>query len=448
MMYIGWTTTSTNEDAEKLAQEAVKQRLVACAQVEGPIRSYFLWQEALEQEEEYRVTFKFLARNAGKLEVWLKENHPYEVPQWLSVQAEHVLSEYLQWAKGNLQSDHKKAIELSRQGSEFLKKKCWKEAEKAFTEALEIDSENSYVLVGLGDLHRETRKYHKALGFYEKTLALDPMNMFALRGIGDAYRGLGQAGKAVTYWQRYLEQNHDDIHVLTRLADSFVKIGNYSESEALYLKALSLDEKDKYALRGIGNLYYKLADHDKALSYFEKFIILDDTYIAVLTMVGNIYRRRKEYQKAASYYEKALKQEPWNIFALYGMGDSQRGMQNYDEAISYWLKILKKEPENQNLHTRVGDAYFVLGKVDDAIDHYQKSLRIGFDPYALLGMSKIHRFREEFGEAERCCRLLLEKKPDEARFLGEALLVYEEMGNEDKAAEIREKIGKDKEGGD
>ncbi|OKY77020.1 MAG: hypothetical protein BM485_00445 [Desulfobulbaceae bacterium DB1] len=437
MMYIGWTTVSSREDAEKLAREAVSEKLVACAQVEGPIRSFYLWQENLKSEEEYRIVFKFLAKNAGRLEIWLKGNHPYEVPQWITVQAEHVLAEYLQWAKGNLQSDHKKAIELSRQGSEFLKKRQWKDAEATFLEALEVDSENTYVLVGLGDVHRETGKFHKAIGFYEKTLEIDPLNMFALRGVGDSYRGLGQAGKAVSYWQRYLEQNQDDIHVLTRLADSYVKTGNFAESEGLYLKALSLDQTDKYALRGIGNLYYKLADHDKALAYFEKFIALDDTYIAVLTMAGNIYRRRKQYEKAAYFYEKALKQEPWNIFALYGMGDSQRGMKNHEGSIACWLKILEKEPQNQNLHSRVGDALVILGKLDDAMDHYRKSLKVNYDMFALLGMAKVHRLKKEYGEAENYLLQILEKNKDEERTLAELIHLYDETGEDAKARAIR-----------
>ncbi|MBI5558597.1 MAG: divalent cation tolerance protein CutA [Deltaproteobacteria bacterium] len=439
-MYIGWTTVASREDAEKIAREAVQERLVACAQIDGPIRSFYLWQDKLTSDEEYRITFKFLAKNGGKLEVWLKENHPYELPQWVTVQAEHVLAEYLHWAKGNMQSDHKKAIELSRQGSEFLKKRCWKEAENSFLEALEIDSENSYVLVGLGDLHRETGKFHKAIGFYEKTLELDPLNMFALRGVGDSYRGLGQAGKAITFWQRYLEQNSDDIHVLTRLADSYVKMGNFSESETLYLKALSLDGTDKYALRGIGNLYYKLADHDKALAYFEKFIALDDTYIAVLTMAGNIYRRRKQYERAVVFYEKALKQEPWNIFALYGMGDSQRGMRNYEESVSFWLKILEKEPQNQNLHSRVGDALVILGRLDEAITHYQQSMKTGFDQFAVLGMAKACRLKKAFGEAEKHCSQLLEKIPEDERTLSELLALYEDMGEKQKAEEIRRRL--------
>jgi len=440
IMNIGWTTISSLEEAEKLASEAVNERLAACAEVDGPIRSYYLWQDNLERDEEYRITFKFLAKNAGKFEIWLKEKHPYELPQWITVEAEHVMSEYLQWAKGNMQSDHKRAIELSRQGSEFLKKRNWKEAENSFLEALAIDNENSYVLVGLGDLHRETGKYHKAIGFYEKTLEIDPLNMFALRGIGDAYRGLGQAGKAITFWQRYLQQNHDDIHVLTRLADSYVKIGNFSESESLYLKALSLDGTDKYALRGIGNLYYKLADHDKALSYFEKFIELDDTYIAVLTMAGNIYRRRKQYDKAVYFYEKALKQEPWNIFALYGMGDSQRGLQNYENSVVYWLKILEKEPHNQNLHSRVGDAMVLLGRLDDALEHYQQSMNIGYDQFALLGMAKAYRLKNDFAQAEKCCQQLLEKNAEEPRALQEALALYEEMGDKQKAEEVRARL--------
>ena len=51
-------------------------------------------------------------------------------------------------------------------------------------EALGLEPENSYILVGLGDLYRQTSKFGKAISFYSRLLEFDESNVFALRGIG------------------------------------------------------------------------------------------------------------------------------------------------------------------------------------------------------------------------------------------------------------------------
>jgi tetratricopeptide (TPR) repeat protein len=444
MMHIGWTTTSTLEDAEKLALESIEKRIVACAQVDGPIRSYYISQNKPENEEEYRVTFKFISENAFEVEAWLKSAHPYETPQWITVKADRVLPAYLNWAKENTQVESGEishpdmdATELTKKGCEYLKKRRYNEARQFLLEAYELEKKDTNILIALADLHREIKKFNKAIEYYEQVLELDSANLTALKGIGDAYRGLYQPKRAITYWIRYLEHKQDDLHMMTRLGDSLKKMGNFEQSESYYLKALDLDGDNKYALLGLGSLYYKNENNEKSLECFEKLLGLDESYVAVLTMVGNIYRRNKEYRTAAGYYEKAIKYDPWNAFALYGLGDSLRWLEDYDQAIHYWTKILEKEPGNQIMHSRVGDAYLELGRMDKAMDHYRKSLNIRFDPYALLGLAKIYRNQENFEEAKTCCQEILKQAPDHSRAKEELLKIYEDSGEVDKAHELR-----------
>lgn len=443
MINIGWTTINSQENAEKLAKGSVEERLAACAQVEGPIRSFYLWAGDLESVQEYRVTFKFDSETSVKLGDWLKENHPYETPQWVTVSAQDVSAEYWQWARASqglarLSSGPAlgNAIELSKQGNKLLRKRDYPAAEQVLLEAYELDPDNAYILVGLGDLNREQKKFGKAINYYEKILGLDEKNVFALRGAGDAHRGKNQHDQAISYWRRYLECNEDDIQVMTRVADSYKKLKKYRESEEFYCQALEGNSKDKYALLGIGSLFYKLEKDDKALHYLERLLELDDGYVAVLTMVGNICRRRQEFERAIDYYAKAVELEPGNTFALYGLGDCSRWMKKYDDVVKWWEMILAKEPRNQVMHSRVGDACLNTGEYDKALEHYQASLRIRFDPYACQGISKIYRSQGKYSEAIEYCRKVLEQTPDNIRGLEELAEVYRDMGEFEKAEEI------------
>jgi len=417
-MNIGWTTLATLEEAQKMAAELVSAHLAACVQISGPISSYYLWHGELDIAEEYRLTIKFLTAQTDKLEAWLRNNHPYEVPQWLAVSADRVGELYECWAADeagvrqpghNAHSAKQEVVRFSKQGRNLLRKKRFKEAEEVFSEALKLDGENSYLLVGLADTCRELKKFDPAISHYKKVLKGDAVNIFALRGLGDAYRGLLMYKSAIPYWLRYMECNKRDIYVMVRLAESFNKMGDFTKAEAFYLMALAVNGEDKYALLGLGSLYYKAENDDRAAEYFDKLLSLDDSYVAVLTMVGNICRRRCNYEVASQYYEKAVNLEPWNSFAIYGLGDCHRGMADWEQAIQCWVKIIQNEPDNQELLTRIGDAMLNLNKLDKALEYYTRSLKLGFNMYTLLGMSKLYQREGNFSEAEICCRKILQK---------------------------------------
>jgi len=217
-------------------------------------------------------------------------------------------------------------------------------------------------------------------------------------------------------------------------------MGRFEQSEAYYLKALGIRPDDKFALLGIGSLYYKAKEEDKALAHFFTLLALDDSYVAVLTMVGNIFRRRREYEQAIEYFNKAVHYESTNTFALYGLGDCHRWLKNFDGAIHWWSQILAKEPHNQAILSRVGDALMNTGQMDQAFQHYQLSLDAGFDAFALLGQSKIHRERKQFMEAERCIQRILEISPHHARALEELAEIMDAQGKTARAREIRAQI--------
>jgi periplasmic divalent cation tolerance protein len=97
-MWIAWTTVANRDDAERLARRAVEHRLAVCAQIDGPVVSFYQWEKRVERSEEWRVTFKCVPERLAALEARILTDHPYQVPEWLAVRAEHVGEKYLNWA--------------------------------------------------------------------------------------------------------------------------------------------------------------------------------------------------------------------------------------------------------------------------------------------------------------------------------------------------------------
>ncbi len=77
------TTVCTSEEADSLAQQAIDQRLAACVQIDGPIKSMYRWRGEIESASEFRLCMKTVSEKQELLAAWLVANHPYEQPEIL-----------------------------------------------------------------------------------------------------------------------------------------------------------------------------------------------------------------------------------------------------------------------------------------------------------------------------------------------------------------------------
>ena len=82
----------------------MERRLVACAQVIGPIQSYYWWQGEIEQAEEWLLQLKTRADLYVQLERALRERHPYTVPEILAFPVSEGNPAYLEWLAQETQS--------------------------------------------------------------------------------------------------------------------------------------------------------------------------------------------------------------------------------------------------------------------------------------------------------------------------------------------------------
>ena len=92
-----------------MAAGLVAARLAACVQVDGPIRSHYIWEGRAEKSREWRLWVKFPSSRARAVEAWLKQHHPYSTPQWLAVPAARVAEPYRAWALENTRPTRRKA---------------------------------------------------------------------------------------------------------------------------------------------------------------------------------------------------------------------------------------------------------------------------------------------------------------------------------------------------
>jgi periplasmic divalent cation tolerance protein len=99
-----FTTTETKEEAEKIAQYLVEQKLAACVQITGPIASIYRWKGKVENAQEWLCLIKTREDFYIRVETAIKKLHSYETPEIIAVPIVKGSKEYLNWIEDELEN--------------------------------------------------------------------------------------------------------------------------------------------------------------------------------------------------------------------------------------------------------------------------------------------------------------------------------------------------------
>ena len=90
------TTTSSNDETEKIANALLSNKLAACIQA-TQIKSYFTWKGSVSVEPENLLLIKCKMADYADIEKCIKENHSYEVPEIIQLPITNGSDSYTEW---------------------------------------------------------------------------------------------------------------------------------------------------------------------------------------------------------------------------------------------------------------------------------------------------------------------------------------------------------------
>ncbi len=90
-------TTSSYDEAKKLANALLEDKLIACANIIEDVRSMFTWHGSICNEDENLMILKSIAPHYSKIEKKIKKLHSYEVPEVVQLPIQQGLARYLKW---------------------------------------------------------------------------------------------------------------------------------------------------------------------------------------------------------------------------------------------------------------------------------------------------------------------------------------------------------------
>jgi len=100
-MIFVYSTFSDKEEAEKIAEGLIKQKLAACVNI-FPINSVYFNEGKIEKSEEAAAFIKTRKINFKKVEKFILKNHSYKIPCIVCIPIRKVSKKYFRWLKETL----------------------------------------------------------------------------------------------------------------------------------------------------------------------------------------------------------------------------------------------------------------------------------------------------------------------------------------------------------
>src|SRR5687767_3497805 len=92
-----FVTCENAEQAGKIAEAVVSEKLAACVNVVPGVRSCYVWEGKMKWSDEVLLLIKTTLGRFTQLQPRIRELHSYEVPEIVSVGIDDADEKYLEW---------------------------------------------------------------------------------------------------------------------------------------------------------------------------------------------------------------------------------------------------------------------------------------------------------------------------------------------------------------
>lgn len=91
-------TSLPDQDAAKaLAKRLIDSHLAACVQLQPGVQSIYRWEGRICEEQEVVLVAKTTAQQWSTILSFIKQNHPYDIPEIIAQPITHSHADYARW---------------------------------------------------------------------------------------------------------------------------------------------------------------------------------------------------------------------------------------------------------------------------------------------------------------------------------------------------------------
>lgn len=308
-----------------------------------------------------------------------------------------------------------------REGNTFRDKGNHKNAEKLFSEAIELNPENFLAWHNRAWAYSEQKKYKQAMEDFDKASQLNPTSELPYFGRGWVYNQREEYEAAIKEYDKVLELNPKYAIAWNNRGAAKSWLNQMQEALADYNKAIELSPRYAKAYENRGKALRALGNEEQAIADFQKSAQITNSNLGADKIIDDALacQKRGEFKNAMKLLNQGIKLYPDNPFLFVNRGNIYKDcFKDYKAAIDDYNKTIElNEKFSWPYHNRAL-AYGRLKRWDEAIADYGRALDI--DPnYASAyngrawSYCQIGRFEEALVDANKAVAL----KPNEANFI-------------------------------
>lgn len=96
------TTCGSEEEAERIAQYLVENRLAACVNIIPQVKSIYRWQDKVDSANEHLLLVKTRTDKLAQIQGALRALHSYGLPEFIALPIDDGSTPYLDWIDDNV----------------------------------------------------------------------------------------------------------------------------------------------------------------------------------------------------------------------------------------------------------------------------------------------------------------------------------------------------------
>lgn len=169
---------------------------------------------------------------------------------------------------------------LTGLGNAYIKARQFREAEKPFRDALELNPESAITHYNFALALIKIGSVEDSIRHYEKAVSMDPTlkNAGYHAVMGDVLRSLGRLKESRLQYTQAVEMAPENIDAQFGMGVLFAAQGRVDEAAAQYTRVLELKPDHTRAHNNLGTLLVKKGEVVEALRHFAKALTLDPNY--------------------------------------------------------------------------------------------------------------------------------------------------------------------------
>jgi tetratricopeptide (TPR) repeat protein len=249
------------------------------------------------------------------------------------------------------------------------------EAEKVYTQALQLNGTNPLGWQGRGLTQGLLHRHTEALNSFDRALQLDPSLVISWNGKGTALSTLQRNQDALAAFDRALKLEPNNASSWNGKGAVLNALGRPKEALDAFDMALRFDPHLAQAWNNKGLVLRQQKRYQEALSAFDMALTYDKNIATSWSGKASVLHDMGHLQEALDCYQQAINCNPQLVSAWNGKGSVLYDLGRYKQALQAFQEALKLDKNYAPACYGLGNVYYIQQKLKSALEMFDRATR-------------------------------------------------------------------------